>query len=87
MSNITDDNEMAAANWDYVREELLGKPEDKRGEVWQRRNRAFGSVFGAFIGDAAGTHVEFRSKKSISQKDLDNSMKMVGQGPFKVAAG
>lgn len=41
--------------------------------------RAFGSVFGAFIGDAAGAVLEFKSLEHV-QKNIDKALTFPGGG-------
>lgn len=48
-----------------------------------QNDHALGSVLGAFIGDALGAPLEFT--EIITEYDVDNSLKMLGGGPFKVA--
>ncbi|CAG9318111.1 unnamed protein product [Blepharisma stoltei] len=46
---------------------------------------ALGSVFGAFIGDALGSYIEF--KKHINTKLLKETLEMNGGGPFQLGPG
>ncbi|CDW91567.1 UNKNOWN [Stylonychia lemnae] len=48
-------------------------------------SQSLGSILGAFIGDAAGAHVEFFSKVNDSQ--LEDAMNLVGGGPHRIASG
>jgi ADP-ribosyl-[dinitrogen reductase] hydrolase len=51
-----------------------------------RRDRAEGSILGAFIGDSVGSAVEFKS--TVTPEMVEMSMKMPGNvGPWKLAPG
>ena len=50
-------------------------------------SRAQGSVFGAFIGDAAGSYVEFMRKSNISAGMVKQAMALGGGGPFRLGPG
>ena len=49
-------------------------------------DRDFGSVFGAFIGDAAGATLEFFPGR-ISQKDVDEALNLEGGGALGMGIG
>ena len=40
---------------------------------------------GAFVGDAAGAHVEFR--RNVEAKDVEQGLKLEGGGPFRTGKG
>ena len=44
----------------------------------QRLRRAFGSIVGAYIGDAIGAYLEFKKKDHISDEMLDNAFNFKG---------
>jgi ADP-ribosylglycohydrolase len=50
------------------------------------KERVFGSIIGAFIGDSCGSYVEF-DELFPSPKKVDDCMKMMGGGHHGVAAG
>ena len=50
-------------------------------------DRAFGCLFGAFIGDSCGSVNEFASAVLEDEEALDKMMTMPGQGPWMVAPG
>ena len=52
----------------------------------QLSEKAKGAIYGAFIGDAAGSHVEF-SEVVISDRLMDKVMEMPGGGPFMLGPG
>ena len=55
--------------------------EEKGGDSIEQQmyKRAFGSVFGAFIGDAAGAVLEFKSLEHV-QKNIDKALTFPGGG-------
>jgi ADP-ribosylglycohydrolase len=48
-------------------------------------DKALGSVFGAFIGDALGSHIEFIS--NVTPELLESALGMPGGGPFQTGKG
>jgi hypothetical protein len=48
-------------NYRFIIDEIIEK-EDSSEEMLKKR-RAYGAVFGAFVGDAAGAVLEFSGKK------------------------
>ena len=50
------------------------------------KDRAFGCIVGAFIGDAAGSGVQF-SKTVLNDEKLDECMEMNGGGPYNLGPG
>ena len=50
-------------------------------------DRAFGCLFGAFIGDSCGSVNEFASEILEDEEILDSMMTMPGEGPWMVAPG
>jgi ADP-ribosylglycohydrolase len=48
-------------------------------------DRALGSVFGAFIGDALGSHIEFI--RNVTPELLESALAMPGGGPFRTGKG
>ena len=68
-------------------------PDNKSVEILDQiipdseKDKAFGCVLGAFIGDACGSFVEF-SPKMIEDSMMDLCLKMPGGGPHKgIASG
>jgi len=60
---------------------------DNLDTVDQTWSRAQGCVFGAFIGDAAGSYVEFMRKSNITKAMVERAMTLGGGGPFKLGPG
>jgi ADP-ribosylglycohydrolase len=51
-------------------------------------DRAYGSIFGAFIGDACGSFNEFNpQRKPIDSEFMKKCMSMPGGGPFVLGSG
>ena len=50
------------------------------------RKRAFGSVMGAFVGDASGAVLEFYNQR-ITEQDVDWALKMNGGGENEMGPG
>lgn len=51
----------------------------------QKFNRALGAVYGAFLGDALGSHCEFET--SVTASLLNRVMEMPGEGTFHTDPG
>jgi len=52
----------------------------------EARDRAEGSILGAFIADSIGSALEFM--QTVDQEDVDFAMTMPGNtGPWKIAPG
>jgi len=49
-------------------------------------DRAFGSILGAFIGDACGSYLEFINYVA-SDEEMNTCMEMPGGGPFGCGPG
>ena len=83
-------------NYKFLIEGLIGAPgqgtqiiiisagEKDEGDV--RRKRAFGSVMGAFVGDAAGAVLEFYNQR-ITEQDVEWALKMNGGGENEMGPG
>jgi ADP-ribosyl-[dinitrogen reductase] hydrolase len=55
-------------------------------DLESRKDRAKGAILGSFIGDSAGSALEFKTK--VTKTQLNEAMKMPGMlGPFKLAPG
>lgn len=50
-------------------------------------NRAFGCIFGAFIGDAAGAVLEFMEVTKIFHSNIDKAMQLEGGGIIGMGKG
>ena len=50
-------------------------------------SRAFGSVIGAYVADAAGSYVEFMRKINITEKLVKEALELNGGGPFRLGPG
>ena len=50
------------------------------------KDRAFGCILGAFIGDSCGSFLEFEVNP-ISEEQINECMKMNGGGPFSLGPG
>jgi ADP-ribosylglycohydrolase len=61
-------------------------PADTINEMTAHENRAFGAVYGALIGDAAGGVLEFMGRKP-TVKEAAKAFEMPGGGVFELAPG
>ena len=52
----------------------------------ESKDKAFGSVLGAFVGDAIGAYLEFFNSK-INEKDVERAFLMLGGGKLDVGPG
>lgn len=82
--SITDMDEQLKLNLNYVTHQHTAASAPDGDKAW---SRAFGSVVGAFVGDAAGSFVEFMCKESISEKMVKEAMSLGGGGPFRLGPG
>jgi hypothetical protein len=48
---------------------------------------AYGSIIGAFTGDACGSYNEFCKYVQTNDRFMDDCMTMPGGGPFRLAPG
>ena len=55
-------------------------------EAGSFRDRAFGSILGAFTADTCGSFHEF-VEEVVSEEDMEECMKMTGGGPHKNGPG
>ncbi|TNV79665.1 hypothetical protein FGO68_gene3774 [Halteria grandinella] len=64
-------------------------PRNAKDQEIQQRDRAFGSVIGAFIGDAAGAYLEFRRGGSLASKtdEVKHAIAMNGGGYWNIGKG
>ena len=53
----------------------------------QQANAAYGAVFGAFTGDAAGAVLEFFQFGTINDRDVFQALKFKGGGALHMGAG
>jgi len=74
--------------------ELLASPLMKKSndftddiEVGSIEDYSYGSILGAFTGDACGSYNEFCTFIQTDDKFMDDCMKMPGGGPFHLASG
>lgn len=51
------------------------------------KDKAYGSVYGAFIGDAAGGYLEFWRGGEITKETIDYAMELNGGGVFQLQPG
>lgn len=79
-------DEQAASNIKYVLG-LYDKITQSTNKDLQRMSRAFGSVFGAFVGDSTGSYLEFSRKINITEKLAKEALDLNGGGPFRVGPG
>ena len=50
------------------------------------KDRALGSILGAFVGDSCGSFMEFKNYV-LTDQEMNECMEMNGGGPFKTAPG
>jgi hypothetical protein len=50
------------------------------------KDRAFGCILGAFIGDSCGSFLEFEVQ-AITEEQMKECMEMNGGGPFSLGPG